>query len=381
MILNEMLIRQFRPNKNPSISGMDSFRTTNINETTWQFLSRYKSKSFVESKLASELVNNSQLVSIKAEQISAMMTQTEKYFSSAKVASPEIKPLIIYYGMVGLAKILILSGDNAFTLSALDSGNDAHGSHGLTVKPGRGNTLDQQIRDGSGIFDEFCYVASDSSSRNGSGLFNLMRSCYASTEITKRTRISIKELLARIPELYKQYIAQFGEASKTWGCSASFEALGNPIQRIVFEDWFYVTQRGNQQESYRETIERVFPDVTSLYRQEGQEDMFVLNSPATSVDDYIFVSDLLTLEHYAIARFNNFSLTDIDIHFLFMFMLSNLVRYRQDKWAKLLNRVDNGEYYLVEQFISVAETKFPLLILQELDNVNYRFLGQVATWG
>lgn len=373
------MIRDFKPNKNPPISGLDRIRAYDQNQKIWEYLKRYQSSQFVEKKLKKEITRNRSTIRIKSNQISSLMVQSEKYYEAARSAPLEIKPLILYYGMVGLSKCLILSGDNQYTLSALAPDNRAHSTHGLTF--GTPNPTDRAIRDGRKISNEFCYVTTNA---NRVGLYNLLRQCYSNTIIPNNTRFVIQDLLSLIPELYKEYLAYFKQKPRSWGANAHFgiNNINDTIHLIVFEDWYYHTQRINGRERYPNSILRSFPELNSLYTGEvNSDDKFRLNNNAVSIDDYIYVSQLMTLESFALKRLNGNSMSDIDVHFILLYIFSNLVRYRQDKWSRLIRRLDNDEMFLIESFIEISSVKFPYLILRELDNVDYVFTGQIATWG
>ncbi len=373
------MIRNFKPNKNPLMSGLDKIRAHDPNQKIWEYLKRYQSSQFVKRKLKGEITRNRNALNLKSMQIASLMVQSEKYYESARNAPLEIKPLILYYGMVGLSKCLILSGDNPYTLSALAPDNRDHSTHGL--KFGTRDQNDITIRDGKRISNEFCYVAT---STNVVGLYNLLRQCYSNTLIPNNTRFLVQDLLSLIPELYKEYNAYFKRKPSSWGVNAHFGVnnINDTIQLIVFEDWYYHTQRINRRERYPNCILRNFPELNTLYTSEpNSDDHFRLNNNAISIDDYIYVSQLMTLESFALKRLSGFSISDIDVHFILMYILSNLVRYRQDKWSRLIRRLDNDEMFLIESFIEISSVKYPYLILRELDNVDYAFIGQVATWG
>jgi hypothetical protein len=370
------MIRNFRPNKNVTISGMDRIRAQNVNHKVWDYLKRYQSSYFVEQKLYWEVKKNKTKLKEKSLQISSLMVQCEAYYKSVENAPMEIKPLLLYYGMIGLSKCLILAGDNKYTLSAMEKENDAHAIHGVgfTAK----NNIERQIRDSDEILNEFCKVQAH-------GVYPLLRQCYSDMPVsTVNNKFTVKELLSLIPEFYKEFVLYFNEPPSSWHCHSHMgkHETTDTIQMIEFVDWDYLQHRQNEKEKYPDTINRWFPELSEKYeKKEGTDDFFWLKEDAKSVDDYIYVSDLMTLEQYALAKLNGVRLTDIDVHFLLMFILSNLVRYRQDKWAKLIRRQENDQIFLVESFVELSAQKFPLLILRELDNVNYQFSGQVATWG
>jgi len=56
-------------------------------------------------------------------------------------------------------------------------------------------------------------------------------------------------------------------------------------------------------------------------------------------------------------------ISDINIHFAVMFILSNVVRYKPPLWLRMLDT-----YYktIITKFVDVSESKFPNLILNEL---------------
>lgn len=373
------MIRNYKLNKNTRISGLDRIRTTNQNRKVWEYLRRYQSIKYIKKKLKKEIFNNSNLINTKSEQIASLMVQCENYYKTAELSSIDIKPLLLYYGMVGLSKCLILSGDNSYTLSALAGVNKNHSTHGLTVAPK--NTTDQAIRDSKHIVDEFCYTAT---SRNRKGLYNLLRLCYSDTPIANVTRFCIQDLLSYIPELSKEYFSYFHKKPNSWHCDSHFgiSNLSDTVQLIEFRDWDYVIQKSRSNEKYGHSIRRCFPELVNLYTlQPNSEDKYKSNHNATSIDDSIYVSQLLTLETYALRKYSGYSVSDFDIHFITMFILSNLVRYRQDKWSRLIRRLDNDEMFIVESFVELSQVKYPFLILRELENRDYVFTGEVATFG
>jgi len=266
-------------------------------------------------------------------------------------------------------------------LSALAPSTKNHSTHGLTVAPKPRNTADMHIRDSRHIENEFCYTVT---SPNRVGLYNLFRQCYSNTIIPNNTRFYVKDLLSYVPELYKEYLSYFHSKPNVWHCDSHFgiRNINDTVQLIEFRDWDYVIQRARKNEAYKNTITRCFPELLTTYTlQPNSDDKYILNNNATSIDDCIYVSQLLTLDTYAFRKYHQYSISDFDVHFILMYILSNLVRYRQDKWARLIRRIDNDEMFLIESFIETSQLKFPFLILRELENMDYVFIGQVATFG
>jgi len=280
--------------------------------------------------------------------------------------------------MIGLAKCLILSGDNEYTLSYKESINRNHRHHGLSFAAN--NQTEKTIRDGNRLLKEFCRVISNDSKI---GLYNLFRQCYSNTQLPNNFKISVETLLSLVPELHNDFYTQIKKKPRCWGCYGHYKIkkLGSSDQLIEFKDYYYHFQK-QKGEKYPTTIKRCFPILSSRYKQvKNSEDKFLLKGEAKSIDDCIYISDLLTLNKYALMQVDGYTFSDLDVHFLLMFILSNLVRYKQGKWANLIQRKCNNDIFLIDSFINISATKFPWLILKELDNYDYTFIGQVATYG
>src|SRR6266567_6671581 len=96
--------RKFIFNKNPSIASLYTMRSTNILGTIWKYLGRYKSIEYTKSVLTPQVTSHSGLIDKKAEQIAFTIRQAEDFFLSAREGDISIKPLLTYYGILGLAK-------------------------------------------------------------------------------------------------------------------------------------------------------------------------------------------------------------------------------------------------------------------------------------
>ncbi len=368
--------RKFVFNKNPSISSFYTRRSSDIISTIWEYLGRYKSVAYTESVLGSQISTNASLIHKKSEQIAFTLRQAQDFLFSAKQANLSIKPLLIYYGLVGLAKCLILSGDNQYTLEATPLDYLEHGNHGLSWKAKTAKQI--SIRDSDNLTDEFCLL-------HEKGVFPLFRACYSDVAIPKGTEITLKTLLSLIGENWQIYQPYFSEAPNVYGSDApkngDAETIGDNKQIIgQFSDYFYLFHKQGT-ESVEQCIKRLFPELDSLYEPTGRS--YRSKQEVNSMDSHIVFSQAKTLQTFALVQpFPSFKLTDFDIYFLLFFILSNLARYRQDKWHKIIQQVAiPDQFFLIEYLFEVVQHKFPLMILRELENKDYNFIGDVATFG
>lgn len=370
--------RNFIFNKNPRISSLYTIRSSNILDTIWKYLGRYKSVKYTKSVLTPQVVRNSALINRKAEQISYTIRQAEDFFLSAREGDISIKPLLIYYGILGLAKCLIISGDNQYTLDATPLDYADHGAHGLSWKVNVADSSQVAARKSDALTKEFCITKM-------SGIYPLFRKCYADVLPPNNTKIDIKTLLSLIGENWQVYQSYFSKAPRVYGCddpkNGDAEIIGDNKQIMgQFSGYFTLFhKRGSENE--QQCIERLFPELNTLYEHLGSN--YRSLREVTAMDSHIVFSRSQTLQGFALIQpFNNFKLTDFDIYFLLFFILSNLCRYRQDKWHKISQRVSTpDEFFLIENLFEIVQYKFPLLILQELEGKDYRFIGDVATFG
>ncbi len=372
--------RKFIFNKNPHISSLYTIRSSNILGTIWKYLGRYKSVKYTKSVLTPQLILNSVLINKKAEQIAFTIRQAEDFFLSAREGDISIKPLLIYYGILGLAKCLIISGDNQYTLDATPLDYADHGVHGLSWKVNVTDGSQVAARKSGALTKEFCITKTR-------GIYPLFRKCYADVLPPNNTKIDIRTLLSLIGENWQVYQSYFSKAPRVYGSNdpknGDVETIGDNKQIVgQFSSYFYLFhKRGSENE--RQCVERVFPELGTLYDLLGSSNTYRSKQEVTAMDSHIVFSRSQTLQGFALIQpFNSFKLTDFDIYFFLFFILSNLCRYRQDKWHKISQRISTpDEFFLIENLFEIVQYKFPLLILQELEGKDYRFIGDVATFG
>lgn len=370
--------RNFIFNKNPQIASLYTIRSSDILGTIWKYLGRYKSVKYTKSVLTPQLIRNSALINKKAEQIAFTLRQAEDFFLSAREGDISIKPLLMYYGILGLAKCLIISGDNQYTLDATPLDYAEHGTHGLSWKAIVADPSQIAARKSNVLTKEFCITKT-------SGIYPLFRKCYANVLPPNNTKIDLKTLLSLIGENWQAYHSYYSEAPRVYGSddpkNGDVERIGDNKQIVGrFSSYFYLFHKQDS-ENEQQCIERIFPELALLYEHLGSN--YRSKQDVTAMDSHIVFSRSQTLQGFALIQpFNNFKLTDLDIYFLLFFILSNLCRYRQDKWHKISQRISiPDEFFLIENVFEIVQYKFPLLILQELEGKDYRFIGDVATFG
>ena len=163
-------------------------QTENPEKEIWTMLSYFESEHNAREYLAEKLQKECSQLEINelAKNLSVDMQAAKEYYKAAQNVSPLTRPLLIYYGMVNLAKVLHIA----------NKGESPEGKkHGLeTVKPWNLILAELSVKIKQyGIFPEFYH-------------------CYSNEDIHGAS-FSLKQLLSQIPELKVAYETVYKEKS------------------------------------------------------------------------------------------------------------------------------------------------------------------------
>ncbi len=287
--------RNFIFNKNPDIASLYTIRSSNVLGTIWRYLGRYKSVRYAKSVLAPQLIQNPSLLNKNSEQIAFTIRQAEDFFLSAREGDISIKPLLIYYGILGLTKCLILSGDNPYTLEATPLDYFEHGAHGLSWKANIADPSQIAARKSNALTKEFCITKTR-------GIYPLFRKCYADVLPPNDTKIDIKTLLSLIGENWQAYHSYFSKPPRVYGCddpkNGDALIIGDRKQILGgFSDYYYLFHKhGN--ESTQQCLERLFPELNTLYDHLG-DNLYRSKQDVIAMDSHIAFSRSQTLQGFA----------------------------------------------------------------------------------
>ena len=376
----------------------------------------YKDIRFLEStsNLRQILSRNSgrELSLERANQISVCLEQGRLLFEAAQNVAWEIKPLLVYYGMVGFAKAIFLSRK----LAKLESLPQRHGLTDISesllieemrVRMEKGGTF-QGLNDSCSELEGLIFH-----DRKRNKLRFSKRT--SKSESFEGKEITLKDILARIPELESLYRKTFMEEPRVVHCS-HFSSDDDYEGLIEFgvHDFLPFTDLSSLELSVRD-LRRRFPflenwrviyaapriavkfgnlvrDGKSEFSTEVLEErlhVFYLNIPwATdpasgslqpSVPLKFKLEELA--DHcqpirgnltpavettYLIESWNELFLTELCLYYVGMFLLSSLVRYRPHSWANAIARrsfpekhLDDRALVLIEEFVDLGLKVFP----------------------
>lgn len=336
-------------------------------ESAWDELLNFESRELVAKDL---LARNPEWDSTRAKfsagEISAALRQARDYFLSAKTADPAIKPLLLYYGVLGLTRGLILFSGHRAREANLDQ------RHGLSAK-GWGNHLASQggsfdalsvTLDRHGTFRELVeatrnrtFIRSGSSAVGGS--------CDHNSLPTLDTRIDFGNVIARFPTISpysrrwledRPYTFEIFQVTSvqpqelTLVCSSKDESF---LADVIGKNISYeLLSRNNHLLSVR-----ISPNLDNAYVW----------------SDGVRMGSTLGIGHaFLIQEFcSELQLSQIAAVFIVAYVLGMLARYHPSHWTALIrNERLDAALPTMRRLVSYVEERFPAMTLDFL--LDYR---------
>jgi hypothetical protein len=311
--------------------GSDELRivhSENPVKEMWSRLSYFETEHNTRQFLKKFSLSNDNLIDT-ARSLAFTMKTAREYYESADRVSLLTQPLLIFYGMTALSKVL-------FTAThGIKSPSKGHGLE--TPKPGDFEELSTKVKK-DGTFPQF-------------------HSCYSKEKLSRR-KFTMKELLSLVPEIKVEYETVYNEKSR------SLKALRGQygIQVVDTE----IEKYGNLVTD----LIKFFPEIKQPQQFENSVTIFQRNVPtirAVSGEEFL----VLPLKRHD----KNLFLPEMSIHFLAMYLLGMISRYHPKEWGEIIEGEKSGEIYIIQKFLEITTRKFPNLILNKLRNRDFIFVS------
>jgi len=265
----------------------------------------------------------------------AFTTRTAReYYESAAQVSLLTQPLLLFYGMTALSKVLFIT------------------TH-LKKSPSRGHGLETPNQKD---FEEDFSKLSTRIQRDGT--FPQFHCCY-SKEKLYNIRFTLKELLSIVCEIKVEYETVYQEKSQA-------------IKIQKDKHGFHLVD--TELEKYGDLVKELpnyFSQIKIVQKVGvGLHFWNPVNLPKTralSGEEYL----ILPLKKHE----NNLSLPEMSVHFLIMYLLGMVSRYYPKEWGEIIEGKTSGEIYIIQKFLETTTRKFPNLILNRLWNRDFVFVS------
>jgi len=322
---------------------------------------------------------------VKAQQayeISCCLQQARAYYDAAQNAMDIVKPLFIFYGANSLAKAVILSKVVPSLLTNLTE------RHGLSTNWSDSTSIDS-ITIGVNPRGTFADLLNTCASSR----FLLPEKKYVG--VLKTTNASeleghgfgLKSLASHIPELFDLFRLTYEEGHGVFPAETECKVWGRAEGR-----WAHVcfTVRGDTTAIDKTDLSALTEARGGRYdkRENGQpSESFGFTLQAPEIRDQfielpIQLFNLADGSPYLVMPYDGDKfLPEIAWHYMLMYLLGMLVRYRPELWMSVLNkrvtRCGDRPLGLIDRFIRICSVKFPLLALNEITGK----MHIVETWG
>lgn len=361
----------------------------------WPSLSLYESPELVR-RLAKQRTGRSPNTT-KAREISAHFAQGREYFRSAAGTGELVRPLVLYYGVVALARGAVLFLDTAKSKLEAAHGLDASGWDDILTQP---YTLpDAEVRIGAkGTFAELARVAGNIErvrvqAENSPGVANAQS---PGSGLTPDVTLTLKEILGQIPDIVALYERTFSEHSRRLRAEFSYTGLPEPHhqhevrpdQDVRCHSWVGILRStpalGFPPEGWTEdliaaggvgtikgTPDEGFLHFTRSRREARYGRAHHLYSPAGSRNEprlQMPVAASVSGEEYLkLPTDSGVVLSTLLALHLIAYASGMLVRYHPGYWAMLVGRMEGAEIApLLSAAVSTVEERYPELILDAM---------------
>jgi len=287
--------------------------------------------------------------------------QAREFFHSGVNSSLLVRPLLLYYGMVSLAKMLILSRDPDYPsrTSLL--------AHGVTTK---------KIKKSQYLFLE------DEVKIQKEGLLAHLMQLITGVKI--KGDYQIKELITLIPELSSSYTKLYRE-ERLISVYVSDEINAETKETTIFLPLGLLDYLGFGMKEFSNWVNQYNEDEVCFTEGEmyPRENIFslkwkhpagihVLDHP-DGFSNHLFLKDVMGHDYFWTKPEEKLLIPEIMVHFLIMYLLGMLCRYEGDLWGEIHFSFYSQDLYLIHEFIHNSPRKFPNLILNMLFNEIYYF--------
>ena len=335
-----------------------------------------------------------------AKSVAVSIQQGRMFFQSAAIAGLEIRPLLLFYGMLAFARAVVCCR----TVRALSTLSKSHGLKDTSPESARVDALEATL-DARGTFYEFNDVVRE---QEGMTYFEHAMTRWhllptASSDQLAGAKITLKECLSYTPKLGKLYRATFHEEAKLLsfthtglegatdlsylridipelfddadslrkiveGLRAKYPMLGRWQFSSADKAW------DNTVLMFQNTVP-IANEFENLQPTDGARRLSSGHQAETPVDFRSLMEpicgDLSQSSPCLMTKMNGHSLSDISFQYIAMFLLSSLVRYRPQTWVHSVSRLGNSErpaddqsLALIERFMDLAQTSFPQLVVR-----------------
>jgi hypothetical protein len=279
--------------------------------------------------------------------------QAREYFHTAKESHILVKPLLVYYGMMGLIKSVVLTMDPTYP------SNTSVLRHGITTR---------KIKKLDYVFHE------DEIKIQKEGLVPHFHRLI--TGQTNCSKYRIKDLLSLIPELHETFFRLYdhtpieplfitGHRDSSTGNTVIY--ISKNILEITNGDNEKLLMWINSQNQGKGYFQWGGGGVSGLVQLQWKhpEKIHVYDCPDGFANP-LFRQDYKGNHFLYKSHDQNVLLPEILVQYLLMYNLGMLCRYETELWGEIIFSFSSGDMFMINELLNVTLRKFPNLIMNLL---------------
>lgn len=337
----------------------------------WSRVALYMSRDVLDRRYLA--LHGGEISAGKGREIVSHLAQAREYFESAATAGPLVRPLLQYYGVLGLARALIL-----FRVPAARESNLVP-RHGLKATLQGNELAELQLTIQRGTFDELLEATGNTQAFSAD--YMPMSNAFASTFTRYRSleqrlvrpaldgTFTLATFVARIPQLKDVYEEALHRPASCHAVSVTIWTPETYTLLHVRDGRFAVPILEEFKTRLRLPTGAGPGKITSVAGLGGLD----ITIPHTSLEVMLAslpplvgtgFSDTFVIEPYP----DGWSINPLAFLFVGSFLLSTLVRYHATRWTALLNH-EKGDALMpvLERLYRVIEAEFPARALEEFE--------------
>lgn len=296
----------------------------------------------------------------KTNQIVMCIKQAYEYFKAANNVSINTSPLLLFYGMLSLAKALVVANKKDVYLEDIKY-------HGLETRPITNELRNYQKHPDIWEMEKEYAVTND-------GVFKHLTEVINDSVFENGSIIRFKNLFSLCPEISGMFEKYYNEPSKVLYLYDYTLISKEPIKiKISFS--------GYQEEDVYVRIPELRNDFIIKSQELHNVAIEFVSKVLSSCPDYLSIYEPFVGGKYAIGgleyqingQCKKRKISQMSIDYIAMFILSICVRYKQDFWGSITTGDKTGVLGLIKLYINVVKRRYPNFFLNYITGENYEY--------
>lgn len=304
------------------------------------------------------------VITKKSRQIASSIAQAHEYYNAADAVTLSTSPLLYFYGMLSLAKALVVSNEINTYLEDVNY-------HGLHTRP-RNKKLETYAKDPS------CWELEREFAISDGGVFPRLMNAAIGFSLPDKSEILLGDVIRTDPELeglYSKLYGKRGASAATGGISLTSDGRKGLVARRRTE----------------EELRSGFGNIDTFFEMspDKKNGVHLVARPGLDPFDRHFGC-------YWVKSGGRFFVGGVNVNtpqgkdnwylspevsdYAVMFILSTCVRYKQEFWGDILEGRKSGTVALLQRFVSVSRRRFPNFILDKIfgEEFDYGVAGRMV---